>query len=140
MNKEKFQVFTPYKNVSELLDEAGYTNNIYNKTILENSCGDGSILTQVVQRYIIDCTKNNFDNDQIRIGLQNNICAYDTDDIRVIECIQNLTAIALNYGISHVNWNVNCQDFLRLDINKKFDYVIGNPPYISYSEDRKSVV
>lgn len=42
MNK-KCQVFTPADYVEELLDSVGYTENLYGKRILENSCGDGNI-------------------------------------------------------------------------------------------------
>ena len=47
MNK-KCQVFTPNDYVKELLDSVGYIDNLYGKKILENSCGDGNILVEVV--------------------------------------------------------------------------------------------
>ena len=53
MNK-KCQVFTPNDYVKELLDSVGYNENIYEKSILENSCGDGNILVVIVERYIDD--------------------------------------------------------------------------------------
>ena len=42
----KCQIFTPTNYVKELLDSVGYHKNIVNKTILENSCGDGNILVE----------------------------------------------------------------------------------------------
>lgn len=48
MNK-KCQIFTPENYVIELLDSVGYTENLYGKKILENSCGDGNILAIIVQ-------------------------------------------------------------------------------------------
>lgn len=41
------QVFTPTENVKQLLDWCGYTDNLYGKKIVENSCGDGSILKKL---------------------------------------------------------------------------------------------
>ena len=49
MNK-KCQVFTPENYVRELLDSVEYTEHLYGRKILENSCGDGNILVAVVQR------------------------------------------------------------------------------------------
>lgn len=59
MNK-KCQVFTPVNYVRELLNSVGYTEQLYGKRILENSCGDGNILIDIVQRYIDDCSTKGF--------------------------------------------------------------------------------
>lgn len=37
-----------------------------------------------------------------------------------------------NYEIPSVNWSLFCQDTLKWETEIKFDFVIGNPPYISY--------
>ena len=63
------QVFTPTENVKELLDWCGYVDNLYGKKIIENSCGDGSILKEVVKRYIEDSIKNGMSKPQIEKGL-----------------------------------------------------------------------
>ena len=65
------QVFTPIKNVKELLDWCGYKHELYGKKIIENSCGDGNILKEVVKRYIDDCIQNGFTNSEISKGLEN---------------------------------------------------------------------
>ena len=54
---KKCQVFTPENYVDLLLDYIGYNSNLYGKKILENSCGDGNILSKIVQRYISDCRR-----------------------------------------------------------------------------------
>lgn len=41
INIKSSQVFTPQKYVISMLDEINYTNNLFNKKILENSCGNG---------------------------------------------------------------------------------------------------
>lgn len=71
MNK-KCQVFTPENYVRELLDSVGYTEHLYGRKILENSCGDGNILVAVVQRYIDDCVAN-IQNYKGHIDLRKNI-------------------------------------------------------------------
>ena len=50
----KCQVFTPNNYVQELLDSVSYTEHLYGLKLLENSCGDGNILKEVVSRYIIE--------------------------------------------------------------------------------------
>ena len=44
------RIFTPTKYVNELLDVIGYNDQLYGKSILENSCGDGRILVEIVRR------------------------------------------------------------------------------------------
>ena len=66
MNKKaknfKCQVFTPENYVKELLDSVDYNQNIINKTVLENSCGDGNILIEIVKRYIKESVRLNYSN------------------------------------------------------------------------------
>ena len=50
--KGKGQVFTPEWVVCELLDVAGYWGvDILRRHVMDNSCGKGAILIEVVQRY-----------------------------------------------------------------------------------------
>ena len=50
------QVFTPKWIVDEMLDNLTYKGeNIRKKHIIDNSCGDGAILKEVVKRYINVC-------------------------------------------------------------------------------------
>ena len=55
VNKEKRlgQIFTPQYLVEDILDFAGYSNsnNILEKHIIDNSCGDGAFLCEIVRRY-----------------------------------------------------------------------------------------
>ena len=44
------QVPTPDKYVQTLLDSAGYISNIAGKKVLENSCGEGNVLIEIVRR------------------------------------------------------------------------------------------
>lgn len=68
MNK-KCQIFTPDGYVKKLLDCIQYCENIYDKNILENSCGDGNILAVIVERYIDDAKAHGLSNQQILSGL-----------------------------------------------------------------------
>lgn len=127
------QVPTPLKYVDELLDYVGYTQDLYEKSILENSCGEGNILKEVVKRYIINSREDGYNDKQIIDGLERDITGYDTDPICVRKCIKNLDLIALEYGLVGINWNIRVQDYLKCQRNS-YQYVIGNPPYITYHD------
>lgn len=92
MNK-KCQVFTPPDYVEKLLDSVGYKHNLYGKRILENSCGDGNILTAAVLRYIEDCRTQGMSRTKIKNGLEKDICGFEIDSEHYIKCIDNLDRI-----------------------------------------------
>lgn len=56
--KEKCQIFTPDDIVKDMLDHLGYSDNLYGKTILECSCGNGQFLKEIVRRYIKDSKRS----------------------------------------------------------------------------------
>ena len=141
--KRKCQIFTPQKNVIQLLNWVGYKRNLYGKKIIENSCGDGQILIEIIHRYIKDCIKNNMNPEQIKKGLEEDIYGAEIDPIHYEKCINNLNDVAQTYNITNVKWNIIQKDILQETLNTKFDYVVGNPPYIKYrlldKETRKFV-
>lgn len=133
MNK-KCQVFTPEDYVNELLDSIEYTHDLYGKKILENSCGDGNILVVVVQRYIDDCKQKEFSREKIKDGLAKDIYGIEIDKEQQEKCINKLNEILDKNGIQPVRWHVFVDDYLKWNTDTKFQYVVGNPPYITYSE------
>lgn len=131
----KCQIFTPTEYVNKLLEIIGYTGaKILNKSVLENSCGDGKILIEVVDRYIKEALGADYSNSQIIKALEQNILGFEIDGNVLSKCISNLDAKALEYSISGVKWNISSKDYLKTAINTKVDYVIGNPPYIMYQD------
>jgi methylase of polypeptide subunit release factors len=131
---KKCQVFTPFEYVQKLLDYAGYQNNLYNKKVAENSCGDGNVLVEIVRRYVVDCINCGLTKQQIKIGLERDIYAAEIDQTHIDNCTNKLNALVYEFGITEVKWNIFNGDFLTFNITNKFDYVIGNPPYITYKE------
>lgn len=133
MNK-KCQVFTPTDYVEELLNSVGYTKNLYGKKILENSCGDGNILVAVVQRYIDDCRIQGLSRTKIRNGLVRDIYGVEIDPEQYTKCILNLNEVLKNNNIKEVRWNIFNEDYLKKKDTIKYNYIVGNPPYITYKE------
>lgn len=131
---KKCQVFTPAQNVKELLDSVGYISGLYGKKVIENACGDGNILKEIVKRYIEDALNNNRSIDEIKKGLQVDIYGAEIDELHYSNCLKNLNTIAESFKITNIKWNILNDDFLKQSLENKFDYVIGNPPYITYRD------
>lgn len=132
MNLANCQIFTPYNTVKFMLDQIGYTENIYGKKIIDNSCGSGNFLIEIVRRFINDGLKQNKSNSQIKKALAICVKGCEYDEKYVIECKDNLSKIAGEFNLSNVEWNVVKEDGLYIDEDGAYDYVVGNPPYISY--------
>ena len=129
----KCQVFTPIQNVLELLDFVGYTHDLFDKKVIENACGDGNILTEIVRRYIEEARINKT-LDEIKLGLEENIYGAEIDPKHYKKCLDNLNKVAKTYNIENVRWNILNEDILKEKLCVKFDFVIGNPPYITYKD------
>lgn len=133
-NKIKCQKFTPDILVETMLDLVNYSTNIMGKTILENSFGTGKILKAIVIRYIENAIKEGCDKTDISVGLARDIYGVELDKKLYDGCVAELDCIVQNYAIPAVDWNLYNENALTIDFDTKFDYIIGNPPYISYKE------
>ena len=129
--QDSCQIPTPKDYVQLMLDKAGYQENLYGKTVLENSCGSGNILIEIVRRYIMDCRIHNFSDEKIKFGLERDIFAYEIDKEIIENCKNNLNELGREFGLVDVNWNIHNKDYLTTSV-KPYDYIIGNPPYITY--------
>ena len=67
MGKQKIncKIFTPQNVVISMMDMLGYKENLYGQKILENSCGDGRFLEEIVKRYIDDCRRRGYTEDEM---------------------------------------------------------------------------
>ncbi len=135
--KEKLtgQIFTPYFIVDKILDDVGYNSpEILGKTILDPACGDGRFLIKIVERIIkyspIKNLKNNLEK----------VYGWDIDKKAIEIAKEKVNKLIQSYDID-VNWNIlvlnslhkGCikQDiFNQKNELKKFDFIVGNPPYI----------
>lgn len=127
------QIHTPDDYVVKMLDYIGYKHGLYGKSVLENSCGTGNILVRVVERYIIDAYENGMSATDIIIGLERDIIGYEIDYNSLKTCKEKLDVVAGRFGLFDIKWNINKNDYLKTN-QKKYDYIIGNPPYITYHD------
>lgn len=131
------QIPTPIEYAKTMLDYAGYQNGLYGKRVLENSCGEGNILCEIVRRYIEDAISSGYPETAIVAGLEKDIEAYEIDRRKVDICIAKLRGILKAYNIDEVKWNIHDTDYLKSGV-KKYSYIIGNPPYITYHDMKEN--
>lgn len=127
------QVFTPNFIVSEMLDYANYKvgSDILDKHIIDNSCGDGAFLIQIVRIYIQTAIGNGLSASAIVEGLETYVHGIDNDEVAIANCLANLDNLSSEYGLGDVKWDVRHNNTLKVsDYDGKMDFVVGNPPYV----------
>lgn len=123
MDKNLGQVFTPKWIVDKMISGIKFEN----ETILEPSCGDGAFLKEIVE-YIL---KLNTSKENKKRILENQIEAFEIDKKVHSLCLRNLNTLTSDYDIHNIKWNIHNTDTLKYDFKqKKYSYIIGNPPYI----------
>lgn len=131
--KTKGRVYTPSYIVKNILDLSHYIgNNIFEKHVIDNSCGDGAFLCEIIERYCDFALKQKIDTALLKKHLEHYIHGIEIDPIEHKKCIENVNNIVRKYGITtNVSWDIICAD--TLSVNKydgKMDFVLGNPPYV----------
>ena len=136
-SKEKLtgQIFTPYFIVNKILDDTGYNSpDILGKKIIDPACGDGRFLEKIVERIIKYSPK-----EKLAENLQN-VYGWDTDEYAIRKAIDKLNSLITPFNII-VNWNISVANslhkgnikpdlFFFQESVEKFDFIVGNPPYI----------
>lgn len=131
--KKLGQVYTPEWIVDLILDKVGYAGpSVLKSYVFEPGSGSGNFLIPIVKRFINTAKSEKNSDAEIKKGLEKYIYAVEIDDEAYRVCIERLNKIANEHGITEVKWNIYNTDILDLkdyDL-PKFDYVIGNPPYV----------
>lgn len=130
-------VYTKRWVVDLILDVAGYTvdKTLYNQRVCEPSCGEGAFLASIVER-LVRANENagrSFDM------LAECVVAFDTDENAISHSkavvIEKLNSMGCDNNVAKEladGW-IKQADFV-LEPSSKFDYVIGNPPYLRSTE------
>lgn len=130
--KHSGQVFTPAYLVNLILDEAGYKGvDILQKHCMENSCGDGAFLCEIVSRYIKAYKEVHEDTENLADEIFTYIHGIELDAIAFSNCLDNLKATCDSLGVDCSRFDITNADTLSLNrFDGKMDFVIGNPPYV----------
>ncbi|MBD5094031.1 MAG: N-6 DNA methylase [Subdoligranulum sp.] len=134
LNKDKCQKFTPSDIVENMLDLADYRSDLAGKKVLENSFGSGNIIIAVVKRYIEDSLSAGIMPEDISRNLESDIYGVELDKELFDACIHKLNLIVEAYSIPRVKWSLFNEDALFWQCPITFDFIIGNPPYITYKD------
>ena len=71
---------------------------------------------------------------KIKNGLAKDIYGIEIDKEQYEKCINNLNDVLKRNNIGNVDWKIVNEDYLKWNSITKFQYIVGNPPYITYSE------
>ncbi len=121
------QVYTPHFVVEKILSDIGFDKpHILGKTILDPACGDGRFLTVVAEKIIEFSPK-----EHLQANLEK-IHGWDIDEQALEYCFENLNKLVKPLDIQ-VNWHIQaCNSLKKIQETdtQKFDFIVGNPPYI----------
>lgn len=133
-SKSHGRIYTPDYLVKLILDYAGYDTpgNILGKHIMDNSCGDGAFLTEIVKRYCEAFSgRSDHGTEKLKRELETHIHGIELDETEWQKCRNNLDRLAAAFGVDHVEWDVICADTLTVrQFDRRMDYIVGNPPYV----------
>lgn len=141
--KTKGQVFTPSYLVKVILDYAGYLGTaVLRRHAIDNSCGDGAFLTEMVRRYCAEYLARSADKAALARELGEYIHGIELQADVHRQCLMRLDTVASEYGLTAVAWDVQCADALAANrYDGKMDFVVGNPPYVRvHNLDNHNVV
>lgn len=134
-SKTEGQVFTPNEIVDIILNDINYKGSkILNKKIIEPSFGEGIFLFNILNRIIKEARKNKLSDKEIVKIIEENVYGIEKDKELYEKTINSLNDFLHNKNIyEKVNWSnlINGDTLIEYEkFIEKFDYVVGNPPYI----------
>jgi adenine-specific DNA-methyltransferase len=126
------QVYTPEHIVNDMLDLVGYNGaTILRKHIIDNSCGNGAFLTEIVERYCTAYERTFGTLNGVVKELETYIHGVEIDSKEFNDCLTNLDRVLSWKGIYGAEWNIINGDTLeQTQFDKKMDFVVANPPYV----------
>lgn len=120
--KENGVVFTPDRVVDFMVDEMLNSRGIKgDEKILDAGCGEGVFAVTAAQKF------SQVSGKSLREVIEQNIYFADISKEYVEKTKQNLQKLSKN---KIRKYNVITDDFCFHDFREKFDFIVGNPPYV----------
>lgn len=157
--KKLGEIYTPHKVVDRILDGVGFNNTSCDgsKNLIDISCGAGSFLVRAVKRIIKHTREINNDLDlpQLKLLIEiinSNVFGIDINPIACILCQINLLYELFEIISSILTkepsfpipvFQIENTNVFSKKFNQKFDFVVGNPPYLFIREipqDQKELI
>lgn len=144
--QEKGIYYTPREIVDYILENTLKKHDIIDNPcpkVLDISCGCGNFLLKAYD-VLYELIENNIEKLNELYGdkfilenihshiLSNCIYGYDIDKDAIDILIESLNKKSDSILVK--NLNIYCTDSLKHNFNEKFDYIIGNPPYIGHKK------
>lgn len=135
--KERGAVYTRPETVDFILNLVGYLPDkpLHRYTLLEPSFGSGGFLVRAVERLLHSYFSTHGPDSAVN-DLKNAIVGIEINADAAAETVERLTELLARFGFGIEEscsllaaWLRN-DDFLLADIRSKFDFVVGNPPYV----------
>jgi len=149
--KELGEYYTPISVVNYILEGVGYNylNQIETKQVIDISCGSGSFLIQAIRILIKRCLEifkrkevSELAVEEAKLiisKIRNNISGIDINRIACILCQINIHFIVFDilnlirksepkYQLPY--FDIDNYNALTIDATEKYDFVVGNPPYL----------
>lgn len=122
IKKENGIVFTPKWVAGFMIDEVLNSKTIHgDEKILDAGCGEGIFSVIAAQKF------SKLSGKQIEKVIEENIYFIDISEEYIEKTKQNLQKLSKN---KITKFNAIADDFCFHDFNNKFDFIIGNPPYV----------
>lgn len=122
IKKQNGVVFTPEWVVDFMIDEIFKNHKITgNEKILDAGCGEGVFASIAAQKF------SKLSGKKIEKVIEDNIYFIDISKEYIEKTKQNLQKLSKN---KIAKYNAIIDDFCFCNFDKKFDFIIGNPPYV----------
>lgn len=131
-------VFTRPEVVEAILDLAGYQSDqsLHRKRLLEPSFGAGDFLFAAIDRLLAAFARDGGTPATAVVGLEDAIRAVELHQSTFDLAAHKLCDRLMSWGVSAEDADVlcaawlTCDDFLLTPMDVRFDFVVGNPPYV----------
>lgn len=74
------------------------------------------------------------DNITLKSKLEHNFITFEIDEEIIEECKYKLDELVLRFGIENTQWNIINENYLEYKQRIDADYIVGNPPYLTYRD------
>ena len=132
IEKTKGRVYTPAHIVNNILDLSGYRGEaILGKHVIDNSCGDGAFLAEIVRRYCEEAALAHYSRKRLVQDLETYVHGIEIDPEELRKAAGRISSAVSEFSLGSIKWDLNRDDTLTVHrYDGLMDFVLGNPPYV----------